>query len=187
VAGSAQPDLDAGTIVGLLADADRRRVVAALILGAGSPDAVAERSGLGAERANRALGRLVDGGLVVATSSGLAVQEDAFQRAARDALARPRSAEHAGEPDERRRVLDVFVRDGAITSVPTARSKRLVVLDWLVQSFEPGTRYSEREVNEIIAARHPDTAALRRYLVDEGMLDRDAGEYWRSGGSVTTR
>lgn len=183
--GSRQPDPDAGAIVGLLADVDRRRVVAALILGAVSSDAVAERAGLPADRANRALARLVDGGLVVATPGGLALEEDAFRRAAREALARPRSREHDAEPGGRRRVLDSFVRDGRIASVPSARAKRLVVLDWLVQAFEPGVRYPEREVNEIIAARHPDTAALRRYLVDEGMLDRRAGEYWRSGGSVT--
>jgi hypothetical protein len=185
VAGSRKPDLDAGGIVGLLADVDRRRVVAALVLGATSADAVTERTGLPVDRANRALGRLVDGGLVVATSDGLVLHEEAFQRAARDALARPRSGEHDAETAERRRVLEAFVRDGRITSMPSARAKRLVVLDWLVQAFEPGVRYSEREVNEIVAARHPDTAALRRYLVDEGMLDRRAGEYWRSGGSVT--
>jgi hypothetical protein len=30
---------------------------------------------------------------------------------------------------------------------------------------------------------HDDVAALRRYLVDEEFLDREAGEYWRSGGT----
>jgi hypothetical protein len=184
VAGSEQPDLDAGVIVGLLADADRRRVLAALVLGATTADDVVERSGVPAGRATRALGRLADSGLVVAGDGTLVLDADAFQRAARAARARPRRTEFAGEPHERRRVLDAFVRDGRITSVPSARGKRLVLLDWLVQAFEPGTRYSEREVNDVIAARHPDTAALRRYLVDEGMLDRGGGEYWRSGGTV---
>jgi hypothetical protein len=27
-----------------------------------------------------------------------------------------------------------------------------------------------------------DHVTLRRYLVDESLLDRDGGEYWRSGG-----
>jgi hypothetical protein len=184
MAGSAQPDLDAGTIVGLLADEERRRVVAALALGAASADEVAERSGLPVERANQALPRLVDGGLVASADGRLVLDGDAFQRAARAARSRPRSSEHAGEPVDRRRVLEAFVRDGRITSVPAARGKRLVLLDWLVQAFEPGTRYNEREVNEIVGVRHPDTAAWRRYLVDEGMLDRADGLYWRSGGSV---
>ena len=29
-----------------------------------------------------------------------------------------------------------------------------------------------------------DHVTLRRYLVDAGLLSREAGEYWRSGGWV---
>ena len=81
-------------------------------------------------------------------------------------------------------MLDAFVVDGRITSIPAAHGKRLVVLDWLAQDFEPGVRYSERQVNAILERRHPDTATLRRYLVDERLLDRAGGEYWRIGGTV---
>jgi hypothetical protein len=179
------PRLDAGTIVGLLADDDRRRVAAAIVLGATSLDAIVAASGVPIDRAGRALGRLVDAGLVTSEPGGLTMVGAMFQRAAREALARPKRTEHEGQSAERRKVLDAFVREGRITSVPAARAKRIVVLDWLVQAFEPGVRYPEREVNEIIATRHPDTAMLRRYLVDEGLLDRAAGEYWRSGGTVT--
>jgi len=59
-----------------------------------------------------------------------------------------------------------------------------VVLEHLVRVFEPGVRYPEREVNALLAVWHPDVAALRRYLVDEGLLTREAGVYWRSGGWV---
>jgi hypothetical protein len=81
-------------------------------------------------------------------------------------------------------VLSVFVVDGRLTSIPTARAKRMIVLDWLAQEFEPGRRYSEAMVNLILGKRHPDTAALRRYLVDEDLLSREAGQYWRSGGTT---
>ena len=184
--GSPGPELDAGAIVGLLADDDRRRVAAALILGATTADEVTTGSGLPAERATRALGRLVDGGLVVSRGrgAGLELDAEALRHAARVARARPATDEHDEEPAERRRVLAAFVRDGRIASVPAARAKRLVVLDWLAQAFEPGVRYSEREVNDILVVRHPDTAAWRRLLVDEGLLDRGGGEYWRSGGTV---
>jgi hypothetical protein len=94
------------------------------------------------------------------------------------------SGEPADLPDEARRVMDAFVADGRLTAIPVARAKRLVVLDWLAQEFEPGRRYSEAMVNLIIGRRHPDTAALRRYLVDEDFLSREAGQYWRSGGSI---
>ena len=85
---------------------------------------------------------------------------------------------------EETRVLAVFVQDGRITTMPTKRAKRLVVLDHVAQSFEPGRTYPDSEVNELLRTFHPDVAALRRYLVDEGFLTREAGTYWRTGGTV---
>ena len=57
-------------------------------------------------------------------------------------------------------------------------------MNWLSQDFEPGKRYTEAMVNLIIGQRHADTAAWRRYMVDDGFLSRESGEYWRSGGST---
>jgi hypothetical protein len=54
-------------------------------------------------------------------------------------------------------------------------------LDALAQDFEPGRHYTEKEVNDSLGAYHADVAALRRYLIDEGYLDRDAGATWRAG------
>jgi hypothetical protein len=80
-------------------------------------------------------------------------------------------------------VLRSFLRDGRLTAIPTQHSKRLVVLDRLAQDFDPGHRYTEREVNTILRRWHVDVAALRRYLVDDRFLDREHGEYWRAGGT----
>jgi hypothetical protein len=83
---------------------------------------------------------------------------------------------------------DVLARflgaDGRLAVVPTKRNKRLVVLDHIAQRFEPGRRYAETEVNEVLTGFHDDYAALRRYLVDERFLQREAGVYWRTGGTV---
>ena len=57
------------------------------------------------------------------------------------------------------------------------------MLDFLAGLFEPGEAYTEAEVNARLAAFHPDVAALRRYLVDEGFMNRRDGFYWRSGGT----
>ena len=62
--------------------------------------------------------------------------------------------------------------DGRLHTIPSKRSKLLVVLDFLAQAFEPGLRYPESRVNEILSEFHPDHAALRRYLVENGFLDR---------------
>jgi hypothetical protein len=74
--------------------------------------------------------------------------------------------------------------DGSLETIPTKRSKRLIVLDHLAQAFDLGEVYPEAEVNERLRRFHADVAALRRYLVEEQFLTRRDGYYWRSGGSV---
>ena len=174
-------------LVGLLADDDRRRVIAALVLGASDTDAVRQASGLNARAAGKALQRLLDAGLVVRGDDGtLHLLGEAFALAARaEAEREPRSDEHDDEPAERARVLRAFVRDGRLVSIPAVHAKRMIVLDWLAQRFEPGRRYSEQMVNLILGQVHPDTASLRRYMVDADILSREHGEYWRTGGSVS--
>jgi hypothetical protein len=80
--------------------------------------------------------------------------------------------------------LRVFVRGGRIDAFPAKMTKRRLLLDAVAQAFEPGVRYSERRVSSFLATLHDDYAALRRYLVDEGFMSRDHGEYWRSAGTV---
>jgi hypothetical protein len=183
-----EPLLDAAALVGLLADDDRRRCVAALVLGATEPTAVARATGLDTRRTAVALGRLVDAGLVETVGDGsLALLGEAFRSAARAARAAQQAAtaDPTGDaPPEVAKVLRAFVHDGRLVAIPMQRSKRLVVLDLLAQEFEPGRRYSEAMVNLILGRWHADTASLRRYLVDEGFLDREAGQYWRTGGSL---
>lgn len=83
------------------------------------------------------------------------------------------------------RFLDQWFRDGRLVAIPARRGKRLPILDRLAQEFAPGQYYEERDVNDILREFHPDVAALRRYLVEEGFLDRTQGgySYWRTGGS----
>ena len=81
-------------------------------------------------------------------------------------------------------VLGRFLKDGRLTVIPAKAAKRRLVLDHLAQMFEPGRRYPEAEVNALLQRVHPDTAALRRYLVDEGFMARADGVYWRIGGSL---
>ena len=176
--------LDAAALAGALADDDRRRVFAAVELGAATLEEVVAATGLGAGAASTALGRLVSMGLVVSGDRALVVLGAAFQQAARASMQYVRSSEHEQYPAEQRKVLDAFVRDGRIVSIPAAAGKRAVLLDWLAQLFEPGRRYTEREVNAMIGRLHADTAAWRRYLVEHELLSREAGEYWRTGGSV---
>lgn len=79
-------------------------------------------------------------------------------------------------------VLSRFFSGDRLVSIPAARSKRFVVLERLAQEFEPGVRYEEAEVNFRLQLFYADYAALRRFLVDEGLMTRAEGTYWRTGG-----
>jgi hypothetical protein len=97
----------------------------------------------------------------------------------------------AEEPVDHRRadpeaasVLRRYLDGDRLASMPRAGRKRQIVLEYIVTTFEPGRRYPEEEVNATLRAFHDDVPALRRYLVEAGLLDRAGGEYWRSGGWV---
>ena len=182
-------DPGAATIAGLLADPVRREVLSAIVLGASTREQVTERLdplGRSAADVTKAMERLVSAGLVERNGGGLRLVAEVFGRAARaDATARPGPGPVVDDlPAEQAKVVRAFVRDGRLVSIPAAAGKRRVILELVVQDFEPGRRYSEAMVNLICGRWYADTAALRRYLVDDDLLDRADGEYWRSGGRV---
>ena len=85
------------------------------------------------------------------------------------------------------RVLENFVdASGRLLAIPAQHKKRMSVLLWLVEDFEPGRRYPEAEVNQIIGRRHWDFAALRRFLVDEELMQRRSSVYWRTESVINT-
>jgi hypothetical protein len=174
----------AAELLGLLAEPERLRVAAALVLGASEITEIAGLAGVPVKAASRALTRLEAGGLVSSVKGHYHVHADLLKDVAR-AAAPPEPTDDFGAGDrEAAAVLRAFLRDGRLTGIPAHRAKRLVVLDHVVRVFEPGVRYPERTVNALLRAFHDDVAALRRYLVDEDLLSRSGGEYWRTGGTV---
>lgn len=169
---------------GLLADEDRLRVFAALSLEARTLTEVSERSGVELRLAVTALKRLVSGGVVARVGNDYELRRDVIAAQARRTAKTVELYEEAGLTPRQAAVLRAFLVDGRLASIPSTRSKRLVVLDHIAKVFEIGVRYPEREVDTMVRAFHADYAALRRYLVDEGFLTREAGTYWRSGGTV---
>lgn len=173
-------------LVRLLADENRRRVVAALVLADAPSTAgqIASASGLSLREVVDSATRLVTGGLIDGDTKAYSLIDDVFQQAARaEAPATPPS-EHSDQPDDVARVLDLAFKNGKLVQWPAKRSKRLIVLDHLAQQFDIGKRYSEPEINEMLKPFNDDVATMRRYLVDEQFLDRGNGEYWRCGGSI---
>jgi hypothetical protein len=170
-----------------LADPTRLAVAGILARGPCTAAAVAKELGERTDAVQRHLTRLARVGIVAveADRRTYRLQAEGLREAAAVAgpVREPGLALGAADEEEES-VLRQYFRAGRLAEIPVRRSKRLVILQRLALEFEVGERYPERQVNRILERFHPDVAALRRYLVDEGFLSRERGEYWRTGGRV---
>ena len=72
-----------------------------------------------------------------------------------------------------------FAPDGTLISIPVKPAKKIAVLKEIAKKLSPDTKYPEKELNAVIATYHPDTAAIRRHMIEYGILERDGGSvYW---------
>ena len=144
-------------IVAALDNPGRRAVYAELVLGV---------TGLPTTKRTKAIAALQHAGLV--DEEGKAIP-DVFARLL---------AEH---PPVTRTGIDRWVVDGRIQHYPAKPADRHEVLEWVVAQLTPGS-YSEAEITEQLAVFTSDVASLRRYLVDAGLIERDAdGSVYRLG------
>jgi len=95
---------------------------------------------------------------------------------ARDEAREPQSPE---EKD-----LAKFIKRDQVVQLPVHPAKLRLVLNWLVDKFQPDIEYTERAVNELLKDLTGDPVAadhvtLRRLLIDHGLLVRQAGIYQR--------
>ena len=72
-----------------------------------------------------------------------------------------------------------FNPDGTLISIPVKSAKKIAVLLHIARDLSPTTKYPEKELNAIIAKYHDDTAAIRRHMIEYGILERDAGSVYR--------
>lgn len=67
-----------------------------------------------------------------------------------------------------------------LINFPRQNKKKFIVLEHIIKNFEPGRKYTEKEVNEILMKIHEDYVTLRRALADYRFIDRhrDCSAYW---------
>jgi hypothetical protein len=168
-----------------LADPERLAIAGLLARGPRTASEVAAELGMQVGRVRKHLSRLGQSGVagVGPDRRTWSLRPDTLRRAAQE-VGPPREAGLAlgARDEEEDAVLRSYFQAGRLREVPAKRSKRRIVLERLALEFDIGVRYSERQVNEALRRFHEDHASLRRYLVDEGLLSRQGGEYWRSGG-----
>lgn len=172
-----------------LADANRLKIVGLLAREAHTVEELAALLGLGASTTSHHLARLAEAGLVSARPEGhyyyYSLQTDVLQAMAQELLSKdtlPQLSQDVDQNAFERKVLQAFTNpDGSIKAFPTQEKKFLVVLRHALQAFEPGVRYTEKQVNEILSRYNEDTALLRRSFIEYKMMEREGGGgvYWR--------
>lgn len=172
-----------------LADANRLKIVGLLAHQPYTVEQLASLLGVGVSTVSHHLARLAKAGLVTARAEGYynvySLQTEVLTDLARRLLSQERLPELADDVDLAsfdRKILATFTDgEGRIKTFPSQQKKFLVLLRQVVQAFEPGVRYSEKQVNEILSRFNEDTATLRRALVDYHLMARESGgsAYWR--------
>jgi predicted transcriptional regulator len=173
-----------------LADENRLKIIGLLAQQPYTVEKLAETLKLGVSTTSHHLARLAKAGLVAARTDGhyyiYSLQIDRMKNMAQRLLHEdelPRLSEDLDQDVFDRKVLANFTdREGRITAFPAQQKKYLVLLRYVLKAFEPGVRYPEKQVNEILARFNNDTAMLRRSLVEYHLMGREGGggEYWIS-------
>lgn len=79
----------------------------------------------------------------------------------------------------RDKVLRTFMKRGRLTQFPAQTKKQLIILEKIVEEFDPGRDYSEQQVNQILVEFHEDVATLRREMIGHRLMAREGGRYRR--------
>jgi|SRR5579859_5770279 len=170
-----------------LADETRLKIVGLLASDSYSGEMLAERLEVKPATVSHHLARLAEAGLVTARMDGHAklyrLRLDVVHAMANRLLARDTLPEAARELEgaayDRKVLNDFLLPDGSLKKIPAQQKKLLVVLRHLLRAFEPERDYPEKEVNAILGRVHPDTASLRRAMIEYKLMAREGGKYWR--------
>lgn len=172
-----------------LADANRLKIVGLLAQQPYSVEELAALLNLKASTVSHHLSKLAQAGLVSAKADSYynvyQLDEKALESKSRNIFSQENLAASVVDVDadayDRKVIADYSNKDGSLKTIPAQRKKLEAILRYVVKAFEPGKRYSEKQVNEKLAKYHEDTASLRRELVGSGLMKREGGggDYWR--------
>jgi len=178
-----EPQPEVLSFVKAMASAERLRIVGLLSQGPKRAVEIADALGVHPSDITRHLEQLTASSIVHEADGLYVLDEQAIESLARGQFEGKRPIyESEDEDDDVRKVLKNYLKaDGTLKQIPPMGNKLLVILNFIVDVFDFDTNYTEKEVNTILRRFHLDTAALRRYLVDHGLMARDSygTKYWR--------
>lgn len=172
------------SFVKAMTNADRLRIVGLLSQGAKRAAEIASALGMHPSDVNRHLEQLTASNVVSEADGLYDLNEKAIEALARGQFEGKRKSyvPQEDQQEDVRKVLKNFLNaDGTLKQIPPMGNKLLIILNFIVDAFAFDTNYTEKEVNTILRRFHIDTAALRRYFVDYGLMAResDGTRYWR--------
>lgn len=172
-----------------LADSNRLKIVGLLAERSYSVEELATLLKLKPPTVSHHLAKLLDAGLVKSHAESYynvyQLDQAALEAKTRSMFSQQELSSVASEVDadayDKKVIRDYARRDGSLKTLPAQRKKLEAVLRYVVRAFDIGKRYSEKQVNEILAQYYKDTATLRRELVGFRLMQREGGggEYWR--------
>jgi predicted transcriptional regulator len=172
-----------------LADGNRLRILGLLARQPLTVEQMAEMLALRPSTVSHHLQYLAHVGLVSARAESYynvyRLENAALENMARHLLAKDTLSSAAAGVDmdayDRKVIANFTTPDGRIKAFPAQRKKLEAILRYVLRVFEPGVRYSEKQVNQRLGQFNDDTATLRRELVGYGWLKREGGggDYWR--------
>ncbi|MBN2256270.1 MAG: metalloregulator ArsR/SmtB family transcription factor [Anaerolineaceae bacterium] len=171
-----------------LSDENRLKIIGLLAQRPYPVEELASTLNLSESTTSHHLARLAGAGLVKARVDGhyyyYQLDLDALHESSQHLLhdeTLPKLAKNLTSKSYEKKVLAAFLdADGCIKAFPAQEKKLQVLLQYVVKAFEPGVRYPEQQLNEVLARYNEDTAFLRRSLVEYRLMERQGGggEYW---------
>lgn len=80
------------------------------------------------------------------------------------------------------KVIKTYFRKGKLIKIPAQHKKRWIILEKIASELDDGKIYAEKELDNKISEIFADYCTVRRYMVDEGILTRNKGEYRKNTG-----
>lgn len=182
-----------------LSDPTRIRILALLAKEPYHGQALAERLGISPPTITHHMAKLREAGLVKSRREKNTIyfylEEKSLERDAHatlNVILQSSLSQILNEEEGEKNILDIrkekeretetvlrnfFTTDGKLKQLPAQRKKKRIVLERILEEFEVGHKYSEKEINEHIQKFYSDYATLRREFIINHYMYRENGIY----------
>lgn len=170
-----------------LSDTSRLKIIGLLANKSYTVEQLSALLGLNASTISHHLSRLSDVDLVSAQANGYynlySLNTETLEEMSKSILTKETLQGFTTDVDldafDRKIRKDFLRPDGTIKQLPAQEKKYIAILKYLLDQFEVGKAYPEKDLNEIIARFHEDYATIRRGFIEFKMMTRVNGIYSR--------